>query len=83
VARIARAAGVPVVAAGMVGTELTWASTHRFPRLNPLRRPTVCVRVADHPVALHDEDHRTSTEAVMADVRRLMAEAQAAVDRCP
>jgi putative phosphoserine phosphatase/1-acylglycerol-3-phosphate O-acyltransferase len=80
-ARIAAAADVPVVAAGMVGTERVWARTHRVPRLNPFRRPTVCVRIADHPVELRDLDPRAATEAVMADVRRLMTEAQAAVDR--
>jgi 1-acyl-sn-glycerol-3-phosphate acyltransferase len=80
-ARIARAADVPVVAAGMVGTERVWARTHRAPRLNPLRRATVCVRVADHPVELGDHDARAATEVVMAQVRRMMTEAQAAVDR--
>jgi putative phosphoserine phosphatase/1-acylglycerol-3-phosphate O-acyltransferase len=80
VARIAQAGGVPVVAAGMVGTEKVWPRTRRLPRLNPFRRPVICVRIADHPVDPLDADPRVATDAVMADVRRLMAEAQAAVD---
>jgi putative phosphoserine phosphatase/1-acylglycerol-3-phosphate O-acyltransferase len=81
VARIAQAGQVPVVAAGMVGTEKVWPRTSRLPRLNPFRRPTICVRIADHPVDPFDDDPRVATDAVMAEVRRLMAEAQAVVDR--
>jgi 1-acyl-sn-glycerol-3-phosphate acyltransferase len=78
VSRIAAGAGVPVVAAGMVGTERVWPAGARFPRLRPFRRAVVTVRIADAAVALEGDDDRDRTEQVMADVRRLMAEASAA-----
>ena len=80
VARMAAAAGVPVVAAGMVGTERVWPAGARLPRLVPYRRPIVTVRIADRPVPIDTDDPREATDAVMADVRRLMAEAQGAAD---
>jgi 1-acyl-sn-glycerol-3-phosphate acyltransferase len=83
VARMAAAAEVPVVAAGMVGTEKVWPAKAPLPRLNPFRRPVVTVRIADRPVPIASDDPREATEQVMADVRRLMAEAQAAADARP
>ena len=62
----------------MVGTETVWPATSKLPRPNPFRRARVTVRIADAPVELTSEDPREQTELIMADVRRLMAEAQAA-----
>ncbi len=77
VSRMARAAGVPVLAAGMVGTEKVWPPGGR-PRLRPWHRPVVRVRLSDRVVGLDPEsDDETRTEQVMADVRRLLREAAA------
>jgi len=79
VSRMAAEAEVPVVAAGMVGTESVWPAGTQFPRLRPLRRALVVVRVADAPVAFrHEDDHRQRTEQVMEEVRALMAQASLA-----
>ena len=80
VARIAAGAGVPVVAAGMVGTERVWPATSKLPRPPLFRRVPITVRIADAPVEFESDDPREQTEAVMAEVRQLMAEAQAAAD---
>lgn len=76
VSRIAAAAGVPVVAAGMVGTETVWPPGRRLPRIRWFRRWVVTVRISDTPVAFASaDDHAARTEQVMADIRRLMGEA--------
>ena len=76
-ARLAVAAGSVVVPAALVGTEAVWPSTSRWPRLNPFRRKVVVVNVADEPMVLEGDDHEANTERVMAEIRRLMAEASA------
>jgi 1-acyl-sn-glycerol-3-phosphate acyltransferase len=81
VSRLAEASGVPVVAAGLIGTEQVWPGSRYLPYLNPFRRrPIVTCRISDRPVALTGADHAERTEQVMADVRRMMAECQAAAE---
>jgi len=72
VARLAFGAGVPVVAAALVGTERVMPRGARLPRANPLRRKEVVCQVADEVLWLTGEDHRADTESVMAEIRRLM-----------
>jgi 1-acyl-sn-glycerol-3-phosphate acyltransferase len=79
--RLAEASGVPVVAAGMIGTEHVWPGTRHLPYLHPFRRrPLVTCRISDRPVTFTGADHAERTEELMADVRRMMAECQAVVD---
>jgi 1-acyl-sn-glycerol-3-phosphate acyltransferase len=79
--RLAEASGVPVVAAGMIGTEQVWPGTRYLPYLNPFRRrPVVTCRISDRPVAFTGTDHAERTDQLMADVRRMMSECQAAAD---
>jgi putative phosphoserine phosphatase/1-acylglycerol-3-phosphate O-acyltransferase len=81
VSRLAEASGMPVVAAGMIGTELVWPAARYLPHLNPFRRrPVVTCRISDRPVVFTGTDHTERTEQAMADVRRMMAECQAAID---
>jgi putative phosphoserine phosphatase/1-acylglycerol-3-phosphate O-acyltransferase len=75
VARLAVAAGAVVVPAAVVGSERIWPATSYFPRPNPFRRKQVVVHVADEELVLVGDDHRANTELVMAEIRRLMAEA--------
>ena len=81
VSRLAEASGMPVIAAGMIGTEQVWPGSRYLPYLNPFRRrPFVTCRISDRPVIFTGTDHTERTEQAMADVRRMMAECQAAVD---
>ncbi len=81
VSRLADASGAPVVAAGMIGTEQVWPGSRTLPYLNPFRRrPIVTCRISNRPVALTGTDHTERTEQAMADVRRMMAECQRAVE---
>lgn len=68
VSRLAVGSGVPVVAAGVLGADQAWPPGGWI-NLNPFRRPTVAVSVADDPLYLHGEDHRANTELVMAAIR--------------
>ncbi len=77
VSRLATGAGVPVIAAALTGTERVMPRGARLPRFNPFRRKVVVCQVADEPLWLSSEDHRAATEAVMADIRRLMEVAAA------
>lgn len=77
VARLATGAQVPVVPVALVGTERVMPRGARLPHFNPFRRKVVFCRVADDPLWLPGEDHRADTEAVMAEIRRLMARAVA------
>jgi 1-acyl-sn-glycerol-3-phosphate acyltransferase len=72
VARLASGAGVSVVAAALVGTERVMPPRARLPRFNPFRRKVVICQVADEELWLAGEDHRSDTESVMAEIRRLM-----------
>jgi len=80
VARLAEAANVPIVCAGMVGTEEVWPATSKLPRLVPFRRRRITVRVGDEPLPLVEGDQREQTDQVMAEVVRLMTIAQADAD---
>jgi putative phosphoserine phosphatase/1-acylglycerol-3-phosphate O-acyltransferase len=75
VSRLAVAAGAVVVPAAVVGSERVWPSRSYLPRVNPFRRKTVVINVADEELHLEGEDHRANTERVMAEIRRLMADA--------
>lgn len=75
ISRLAVGAGVVVLPAALVGTERVFPAHARFPRLNPFRRKRVIVNVADEPLVLTGDDHVANTERVMAEIRRLMAEA--------
>jgi 1-acyl-sn-glycerol-3-phosphate acyltransferase len=81
VSRLAEASGMPVVAAGMIGTEKVWPGSRTLPYLNPFRRrPVITCRISQTPVAFTGTDHHDRTEQAMADVRRMMAECQVAAD---
>lgn len=72
--RIAVGAGVPVVAAAVVGADQVWPAGSPLPRLRrPSRRPTVTVRLDDEPIYLEGEDHQANAELVMQRVRDLLA----------
>lgn len=74
ISRLAIGADVPVLPAGLVGTQHVWPAGRPLPRLNPFRRRRlVVVEVADEPLWLRGDDHATNAEAVMAEIRRLMA----------
>jgi putative phosphoserine phosphatase/1-acylglycerol-3-phosphate O-acyltransferase len=82
VSRLAEASGMPVIAAGMIGTEQVWPGSRTLPYLNPFRRrPWVTCRISDRPVTFTSTDHHERTEQAMADVRRMMAECAAAAER--
>lgn len=72
VSRLAIGASVPVVPAALTGTERVLPPQARLPRLNPFRRKTVVCNVADDPMWLTSDDHRTNTDQVMTAVRALM-----------
>lgn len=75
ISRLAVGADVVVLPAALVGTERVWPSTAKLPHLNPFRRKRVIINVADEPLVLTGDDHEANTELVMAEIRRLMAEA--------
>lgn len=78
ISRLAVGAEVPVLPAGLVGTQHVWPAGRPLPRMNPFRRRRlVVVNVADEPLWLHGEDHAANAEAVMAEIRRLMADGEA------
>ncbi len=75
ISRLAIDADVPVLPAGLVGTQHVWPAGRPLPRMNPFRRrPLVVVNVADEPMVLTGDDHAANAEAVMAEIRRLMGE---------
>ncbi|MEZ5178206.1 MAG: hypothetical protein R2746_07970 [Acidimicrobiales bacterium] len=73
VSRLAVGASTIVVTAALRGTDQVWPAAAKLPNLNPLRRRVVVVRVADEPLRLTGDDHEANAEAVMADIRRLIA----------
>ena len=77
ISRLSVGTGVPVVAAGLSGTQHVWPATSRLPRLNPFRRPTVSIRVADEELVLVGEDHAANTDLVMTTIEQLLAETAA------
>jgi len=76
VSRLATEGGYPVVPVALAGTERVAPPGARFPRVNPFRRKVVVCWVADEPIWLTGEDHRANAEAVMAEIRALLAKAQ-------
>ena len=72
VSRLAASAQVPVVAVALTGTERVMPLGARLPRFNPLRRKLVVCQVADEVLWLAGDDRRADTDAVMAEIRRLM-----------
>ena len=78
ISRLAVGAEVPVLPAGLVGTQHVWPADRPLPRLNPFRRRRlVVVEVADEPLWLTGDDHPDNTERVMAEIRSLMAAGEA------
>ncbi len=77
ISRLALDADVPVLPAGLVGTQHVWPAHRPLPRMNPFRRRLVVVNVADEPMWLHGDDHTANAEAVMAAIRHLMADGEA------
>jgi len=75
ISRLAVGADVVVLPAALIGTERIFPAGARFPHLNPFRRKRVIVNVADEAMVLSGDDHAANAEAVMAEIRRLMAEA--------
>ena len=70
-ARLAQLTGAPVIPVGLWGTERVWPRSARLPRLNPLNRPTVSVRVGP-PVPLAHVDVDADTKAIMAAIVDLL-----------
>lgn len=78
ISRLAIGADVPVLPAGLVGTQHVWPADRYLPRMNPFRRRrVVVVNVADEPMWLQGDDHAANAEAVMAEIRRLMTDGEA------
>jgi putative phosphoserine phosphatase/1-acylglycerol-3-phosphate O-acyltransferase len=71
VARLAAMTGAPVVPMGLWGTEQVWPRNARLPRIDPLRRPRVTVRIGP-PVALTSDDADTDTKRIMAAITDLL-----------
>jgi putative phosphoserine phosphatase / 1-acylglycerol-3-phosphate O-acyltransferase len=70
-ARLAHLTGAPVIPVGIWGSERVWPRNARLPRLNPVGRPTVTVRVGP-PVALGGDDVDADTRAIMAAIVDLL-----------
>ena len=70
-ARLAQRTGAPVLPVGLWGTEKVWPRSSRLPRMNPIGRPTVTVRVGP-PVALSGTDIDADTKAIMAAIVALL-----------
>ena len=82
ISRLALGAEVPVLPAGLVGTQHVWPADRALPRMNPFRRRRlVVVEVADEPLWLHGDDHVANAEAVMAEIRCLMAAGEAVLSQ--
>ena len=75
ISRLAIGAAVPVLPAGLVGTQHVWPAGRPLPRMNPFRRRLV---VVNGPMSrwLHGEDHAANAETVMAEIRRLIADSE-------
>lgn len=75
VSRMAVRAGAPVLPLALVGGERVWPKGARLPRLNPLRRKTVVLRLADEPLWLSGDDHRGNAAKVREVQQALVVEA--------
>jgi putative phosphoserine phosphatase / 1-acylglycerol-3-phosphate O-acyltransferase len=71
VARLAAMTKAPVIPMGLWGTEQVWPRNARLPRVVPLRRPRVTVRIGP-PVQLSYADVDTDTKRVMAALTDLL-----------
>lgn len=82
VARLAAAAGVPVVPVGLWGTERVWPRSSRLPLVTQvLNPPTVTVR-AGEPLTVAGERPAVETEKVMAAITDLLPP-EASIPRIP
>jgi 1-acyl-sn-glycerol-3-phosphate acyltransferase len=77
ISRLAVGADVVVLPAALVGTEQVFPAGAKVPHLNPFRRKRVIVNVCDEVMVLTGDDHAGNAESVMAEIRRLMADAAA------
>ena len=75
ISRLAVGAEVVVLPAALIGTEQVFPAGAKFPHLNPFRRKRVVINVCDEVMVLTGDDHAANAEAVMAEIRRLMAAA--------
>jgi putative phosphoserine phosphatase/1-acylglycerol-3-phosphate O-acyltransferase len=71
VARLAATTRAPVIPMGLWGTEQVWPRNARLPRINPLRRPHVTVRIGP-PVELAHDDPDTDTKQIMSALVNLL-----------
>jgi putative phosphoserine phosphatase / 1-acylglycerol-3-phosphate O-acyltransferase len=71
VARLAAMTRAPVIPMGLWGTEQVWPRNARLPRIHPLRRPRVTVRIGS-PVDLTYDDPDTDTKRIMAALVELL-----------
>jgi putative phosphoserine phosphatase / 1-acylglycerol-3-phosphate O-acyltransferase len=71
VARLAAMTRAPVIPMGLWGTEQVWPRNARLPRIHPLRRPHVTVRIGS-PVDLTYDDPDTDTKRIMAALAELL-----------
>jgi putative phosphoserine phosphatase / 1-acylglycerol-3-phosphate O-acyltransferase len=70
-ARLAAMTRAPVIPIALWGTERVWPRNARLPRMDPLRRPRVSVRIGP-PVALTYDDPDTDTKRIMAAIVDLL-----------
>jgi putative phosphoserine phosphatase / 1-acylglycerol-3-phosphate O-acyltransferase len=71
VARLAAMTRAPVIPIALWGTERVWPRNARLPRIDPLRRPRVSVRIGP-PVALTYDDQDTDTKRIMSAIMDLL-----------
>lgn len=64
-ARLAAAAGVPLVPVGLWGTETVWPRKAKLPNMNPLNRSTVHVKVGEQ-IRISGSDLEVDTKEIMA-----------------
>ncbi|MGH9057047.1 MAG: 1-acyl-sn-glycerol-3-phosphate acyltransferase [Acidimicrobiales bacterium] len=82
-ARLAAAAGAPVIPVGVWGTEKVWPRSSRVPNVTSvLHPPTVRVRVGPPVAGLTGGDVTADTETVMSAIRDLLP-AEARLPRIP
>ena len=73
VSRLATATEVPVLSIGFAGTERVWPKGRKVPVF--WRRQTVVVRLADEPLWLSGDDHRSNAEKVKSATESLIRQA--------
>jgi putative phosphoserine phosphatase/1-acylglycerol-3-phosphate O-acyltransferase len=71
VARLAEMTRAPVIPVGLWGTEQVWPRNARLPRIGPLHRPLVTVRIGP-PVDLTYDDPDTDTKRIMSAITDLL-----------